>query len=80
MKLLGEAGIPAGAVPDTDELNKDVTTARSDRRDVDAPRRSPRALGPLARPPEAHEARGAGGSRVPRAVEAVAALKADGAL
>jgi crotonobetainyl-CoA:carnitine CoA-transferase CaiB-like acyl-CoA transferase len=25
MKLLGEAGIPAGAVLDTDELNKDVT-------------------------------------------------------
>ncbi len=25
MKLLGEAGIPADAVLDTDELNKDVT-------------------------------------------------------
>ena len=25
MKLMGEAGIPAGAVLDTDELNKDVT-------------------------------------------------------
>src|SRR5262249_38071078 len=25
MKLVGEAGIPAGAVLDTDELNKDVT-------------------------------------------------------
>jgi len=25
MKLLGEAGIPAGAVLDTDEVNKDVT-------------------------------------------------------
>ena len=25
MKLLGEAGLPAGAVLDTDELNKDVT-------------------------------------------------------
>ena len=28
MKLLGEAGIPAGAVLDTDELNKDVTFAQ----------------------------------------------------
>ena len=25
MRLVGEAGIPAGAVLDTDELNKDVT-------------------------------------------------------
>jgi crotonobetainyl-CoA:carnitine CoA-transferase CaiB-like acyl-CoA transferase len=28
MRLVGEAGIPAGAVLDTDELNKDVTFER----------------------------------------------------
>ena len=41
MKLVGDAGIPAGAVLDTDKLNKDVTFEQRGIMQDDDPSRAP---------------------------------------